>query len=181
MGGPRFHVLHNGRVTAGFTISAVGPPRWSCRTQNYRMLGIETTIRGLGGIATMGELLRAGHEAELVHLFAEYGRIIRVRKGWYAAADIDAAVIAACRVGGRLACVSALAFHGLGTPGPARLHVSVPRTASRLRSAGNHRERLAESPHAAIVVHWTRSQPTGDRLAVSVPEALAQAQTCRRR
>ncbi len=145
------------------------------------MTAIEKTIHRLGGIATTAELLRAGHEGALIRLFAEYGRIMRVRKGWYADPSVDDAVLAACRVGGRLACLSALAFHGLGTPGPTRLHVSVPRSASRLRSSGNHRERLAERHDAAIVVHWSRSDPTGDRLTVSLSEAMAQAQACYRR
>jgi hypothetical protein len=78
------------------------------------MLAIEAAIRALGGIATLRELVDRGHEARMVWLFADYGRrIVRVRKGVYATPDLPEAVLRACKVGGRLDCVSALEFHGV--------------------------------------------------------------------
>ncbi len=129
----------------------------------------------------MGELVRKGYPADHVRLLAEYGRILRVRRGWYACNDVDPLAIRACRVGGRLACVSALAFHGLCPAEAGRLHVGVPRTASRLRDALTYKEKSAGETEIAVILHWSRREPTGDRLAVSVSEALAQAHACHRR
>ncbi|HEY8914434.1 hypothetical protein [Lacisediminihabitans sp.] len=142
------------------------------------MRRVQTIIRELGGIARLSELGSHGYSPEIIGLLVDYGRIIRVRKGWYANTDSDDALIRAWRVGGRLACVSALAHHGLGEPDPLALHVSVPRTASRLRTAHNHRERLAEHPDPAIIVHWTRRPVPGDRSAVDVEFAREQAAGC---
>lgn len=143
------------------------------------MRRVHSIIRELGGgIARLSELCSRGLSPELIWLLVGYGRIIRVRKGWYANKDSDDALIRAWRVGGRLACVSALAYHGLGEPDPLALHVSVPGTASRLRTAHNHRERLAEHPDPAIIVHWTRRPVPGDRSAVSAEFALEQAERC---
>jgi hypothetical protein len=62
-----------------------------------------------------------------------------------------------------------------------RLHVGVPRTASRLRGALTYKEKSARETEIAVILHWSRREPTGDRLAVSVSEALAQAHACHRR
>ncbi|TXN31526.1 type IV toxin-antitoxin system AbiEi family antitoxin domain-containing protein [Lacisediminihabitans profunda] len=138
-----------------------------------------TIIRELGGIARLSELASHGYSPEIIGMLVDYGRIIRVRKGWYAITDTDDALLRAWRVGGRLACVSALAHHGLGEPDPLALHVSVSRTASRLRTAHDYRERLAEHPDPAIIVHWTRRPVLGDRRAVDAEFAREQAALCR--
>ncbi|WP_394770083.1 type IV toxin-antitoxin system AbiEi family antitoxin domain-containing protein [Lacisediminihabitans sp.] len=143
------------------------------------MQRVLTVIHELGGIARLSELGSHGYSPELIGMLVDYGRIIRVRKGWYATTDTDDALIRAWRVGGRLACVSALAHHGFGEPDQLALHVSVPRTASRLRTAHDYRQRLAEHPDAAIVVHWTRRPVPGDRRAVDAEFAREQAAVCR--
>ncbi len=133
----------------------------------------EERIRELGGIATTGELVALGYHPQHLRVLAEFGRIVRIRKGWYANNDVAETVIQARRVGGILACMSALAHHGWCEPEPNLLHVSVPRSASRLRSptrAGSTR----------VVIHWSRRGPTGDRQAVSLGEAIAQAHSCTR-
>ncbi len=94
----------------------------------------EQRIRELGGIATTGELIALGYYPQHLLVLAAFGRIVRIRKGWYASTDVDEAVIQARRVGGVLACMSALAHHGWCEPEPSVLHVRVPRSASRLRS-----------------------------------------------
>jgi hypothetical protein len=150
---------------------------------------LETVIRSHGGIARMSELIQAGYPPDFVLLSAQHHHIIRVRKGWYANTDVDPAAIRAWRVGGPLACVSALEYHGLGQIDPAHLHVHVSATASRLRTAADHRKRLAEHPDEKIVIHWSNEPPTGDgksdgkvnRIAVSLDQAFAQARACRPR
>lgn len=145
------------------------------------MTKIERDIRILGGIAAMGELLRLGNDARQVMLFAEYGLIRRIRKGWYATLDVGDDVVRAHRVGGRLACFSALAHYGYfgsGESPPGSLHVAVPRSSSRLRSADLPGRRLDESANVGVVVHWNRTASTVDRQAVPLAEAIAQARTC---
>jgi hypothetical protein len=142
----------------------------------------------------MSELIQAGYPTDFVLLNAQHGKIIRVRKGWYANTDVDAAAIRAWRVGGPLACVSALEYHGLGPIDPAHLHVHINATASRLRTAADHRKRLAEHPDEAVVIHWASEREAdgggaggrvtaggGNRIAVSLDHAFAQARTCRPR
>jgi hypothetical protein len=44
-----------------------------------------------------------------------------------------------------------------------------------------YKEKSARETEIAVILHWSRREPTGDRLAVSVSEALAQAHACHRR
>ena len=142
------------------------------------MTPVERALERLGGIATTAELLHAGIPVDWIAMAWAYGRIVRIRKGWYARLDVPDAVIRAVRVGGRLACQSALDFHDGRSLDLGPLHVSVPRRASRLRTVFNARQRLAEYPDDDLRVHWTRSEPSGDRWAVSREEAQEQASRC---
>jgi len=144
------------------------------------LLRIERDLIALGGVASTAELLCRGHEPELIRIWARYGRIIRVRKGWYASRDESAEVIEALRIGGKLACVSAAIHHGLVPAGVETLHVSVDRHSSRLRTRESARLRLAQNPDSSTVIHWSRSALEGDRRAVSAHEALRQMRTCDR-
>jgi len=144
------------------------------------MLKLVSDIDRLGGIASKAELLRLGHSADTIRLFSEYGRHIRrIRKGWYCTPELEPQVFQAFRVGGRLACVSAAAFHGL-VPWPTsdEIHVAFTRQDSRLRTRTNPRARLSENPDPKLVLHWTRGRLTGSRKAVSAEEAVAQMCVC---
>jgi hypothetical protein len=116
----------------------------------------------------------------MIDLSLYYRKILRVRQGQYASVGTPPAVLRALRVGGRLACVSALAYYEQGggsESGPGAsdgakgdpLHVLVKHGASRL---GIH----AREP---VVVHWTRREVEGTRLIVSERVARAQAVGCR--
>jgi hypothetical protein len=136
------------------------------------------------GIATLQEFLTAGLDRELVRMAVDYGRIVRIRKGWYGVTDLTDDVVRAVRVGGRLGCVSALNFHGAIelAPGLAArtehtLHVSVHRGAVRLRHSDAGKLGVPVREDRGTQVHWTRSV-TGDRRAVSIEAALAQAARC---
>jgi len=142
------------------------------------MLLIQRDIQSLGGIASTAELLRRGHSAEMIWIWSRYGTIVRVRKGWYANADVSDDVLRAVRIGGRLACVSAAAHHGLIDPSFSSLHVSVGRHSSRLRTATDAKIQLAEHPDPSVVIHWTRLPLDGGRQAVSPEEALRQMRLC---
>jgi hypothetical protein len=139
----------------------------------FRMWKIERDILMLGGVARRSELLNRGHSRDVIDLLASYGtRIICVRKGWYATPDFSPEVTRAWHLGGRLACVSAAAHHGLALPDDGLLHISVPRNASRL---GKARPR--------VVRHWTdtrslENQPPIARRSVDIEEAIRQILVC---
>jgi ribokinase len=95
-----------------------------------------------------------------------YGVIRRIRRGWYASLDAPEIAVRARHAGGRLACVSALEYHGAGPPSDA-IHIDVPRSSQR--------PALTEG----VVVHWSRRTLAGDEVAVSVAEARLQAARCR--
>jgi hypothetical protein len=129
------------------------------------MTTIHDRIEMLGGVAAMRELVRFGHDREVILMAAEARRIIRVRQGWYAVPGNHWAVEAAWRAGGRLACVSALAYFGF-IEHPDELHIAVKGNADRRRDA------------TGAVTHWCRADPGGDRKAVSLGVAVRQASRC---
>ncbi len=140
------------------------------------MRHIIQAIDECGGFASRWQLRSWGVSSDAIDVAAWYGRgIIRVRKGWYARADEDEEVIRAWRVGGRLTCVSAIAFHE-GAPKPPVLHVEVPANSPRLRDPDKRRRPLG--PEAAVVVHWTRYPGPGNVRAVSVEHAELSASAC---
>jgi hypothetical protein len=122
----------------------------------------------LGGVVTTSELRQLGYDTEVIGRSLGYGTLVRVRRGWYALRGTPSEVLEAVRVGGRLACVSALVHYGLLPPEGGPLHVEVPSNASRLRL-----------PERDVVVHWVSRPGPGDRLAVSIATALGQASRCR--
>ena len=119
-----------------------------------------------GGLVRTCELIAIGENDELIRMARNYGVIVPVRHGWWALPDTPAIHLRAWRARGRLACVSALAYHGvvldLGDP----LHVEVP---AHGRGAQGR----------DLVVHWSASRANGDRRAVSVEVAARQASRCR--
>ncbi len=126
-------------------------------------------LQMLGGFATRNELLAMGCNEWLIDLSLYYGKIQRVRVGQYALLDTPAPIVRALAVGGRLACVSALAHFG-GRPVEDPLHILVPYGKSRLGSRGR----------GEVVVHWTRRALDGTRLVVSAEVAAQQARSCTR-
>lgn len=128
------------------------------------MTAVLKTLERLG-VVPLWELLDARYDRQYILMLAEYRRIERVRFGWYALHGNDPAVVAAWRVGGRLGCVSALAYYGLVRQ-PAELHVAVKGNASRLRKGDED------------VIHWSRLPAGDDRHVVSLATAVRQASRC---
>jgi predicted transcriptional regulator of viral defense system len=122
-----------------------------------------------GGVFYTDEAYGLGDTQTMLRWGVIRGSIIRARRGVYCDPALPAAARDALRIGGRLACVSALAHHGLATA-PAELHIVVPARASRLRRAGR-----------SAVIHWSRRELAGDRVAVSAEVAHRQAARCRAR
>ena len=134
------------------------------------------TIDNHQGLASRQELMVNGVNPGWIDVAAWYGwHVMRVRKGWYARPSEPREVLRAWRVGGRLTCVSAAAFHDGAAPGPV-LHIEVAKAAVRLRDPDDHRRRLGTD--AAVVIHWTRHPGPGDRRAVSHDHAQAVAALC---
>ncbi|HMH58079.1 MAG TPA: type IV toxin-antitoxin system AbiEi family antitoxin domain-containing protein, partial [Galbitalea sp.] len=140
---------------------------------------VEGEIRRLGGIASARELASAGFTPGILRSAVSSHLITRIRKGWYAEPSMDANVLRAWRVGGRLACVSAASHYGLWMPAEVEnLHVSVPVSASRLRVPTSHTLRLAQTPDSQTRIHWDGPSRYGDRVAVPVDVAVIQAFGC---
>ena len=121
-----------------------------------------------GGVFFTDEAYSRGDTQSMLFWSVAYGSILRPRRGVYCDPRLPAPAIRALRVGGRLACKSALAHYGLA-PAPGELHVVVNANASRLGDT------------EGVVVHWSRRELAGDRIAVSADEAYRQAARCRAR
>jgi len=133
-------------------------------------------IDRLGGVVSRRQLLAWGVDPGKIDVAVWYGwHLIRVRNGWYARPSENREVLRAWRVGGRLTCSSALAFHDGADPGPV-LHVEVPGWATQLRDPDDHRRRL--TPEAPVVIHWARHPGPGGARAVSAEHAERVAAAC---
>ena len=126
---------------------------------------IERIVRDMG-IASTAEILARGYETDMIRWVVIYGKIRRIRHGWYAAPGLPADCLRAWRAGGRLACISAAAHYGLWPERPAAVHVRVAANASRVQRASD------------VVLHWSRRPVTGTRLAVSIDEVLLAVRRC---
>lgn len=147
----------------------------------------ERLINAHGGIVSARELRQAGIAEEHIRILRDYGSLRRIRKGWYCSPALGAVHVLAWRIGGPLACVSALVHHGLLTASEvahaSELHVGRASNSSRRLSAIGVRAAADElrvpELGRAPVLHWsTRDFRSGSRLAVSVETALEQARHC---
>ena len=94
------------------------------------------------GLVRTRELVGVGIDEEWIRIARNYGKLIHVRQGWWALPGTPEMLLRAWRAGGRLACVSALAFHGVSLELGDHLHIEVSaaskgalRQASRCREA----------------------------------------------
>lgn len=115
---------------------------------------------------TRGDLLAAGARPREITAAVRSGALVRARENVYLPAETDPACIAACRVGGRLTCVSELARWGVFVLDTSTLHVEVPHTSSRLRPVGRE-----------VHVHWSRRRLDG-WANVDLLDALVDAVRC---
>lgn len=118
------------------------------------------------GLVRTRELVGVGVDEEWIRIARNYGKLIHVRQGWWALPGTPEMLLRAWRAGGRLACVSALAFHGVSLELGDHLHIEVSAASKGALRSG-------------VCVHWSSSQSNGDRRAVSVEVALRQASRCR--
>jgi len=150
------------------------------------MLRIVRVIERLGGIATRRQLLAAGFVGRELTASVRGGVITRVRQGYYAASSTPHSSLVAVRIGGAVGCLTAARSYGFWDGMDARVHVSVPHLASRLRTrqgrigfSGTHEADVFPDP---VVLHWTaEARPAvggPDTWRVSPVEALRQVMHC---
>jgi hypothetical protein len=142
------------------------------RNVNEKDGWVRPALRAHGGIAATWQLRLLGVSEVDLDVEVMHGQVIRVRKGWWALASTASDIVDARRMGGRVACVSALALTGPAER-PALLHIELDRHDSGRRA---ERDRT--------IVHWSRhagttGDPDGDANVVSAERALAQARRCR--
>ncbi|WP_203137657.1 hypothetical protein [Microbacterium sp. JZ31] len=130
---------------------------------------------------TYPELRTRGYTRQDIARALDAGYLSRARRNVYLWREATPEEQHAARVGGRLDCVSALKALGVFVLDREedQLHLQVPPTASRLRSATDRRTRLtAARDGVRIRTHWRRSATDASRLHVTVIEALAQSLRC---
>lgn len=132
----------------------------------------------MGGVAHRTDILERGVTAHELGRARHSGELLRVRRAWYAVPGAPSAIVRAVRVGGALTGPSAAHHRGLWTVDDGRLHVSVARNASRLRSDRTRFLDLSSDAESTVCVHWRKS-PGADRRIVSTPvEIFLHALEC---
>jgi len=128
----------------------------------------ETELAARGGIVRVRDLHAIGLRDQDIRIAVGYGSLRRIRNGWYALPGADERLVDAVRLGGRLACVSAIALHD-GTSAPRTVHIEVPSnvpTPAAARAAGAR-------------LHWARRPSPGTVALVDRDAAAIQAAACR--
>jgi very-short-patch-repair endonuclease len=118
-----------------------------------------TLVRSSGGVLPLTDLAQSGSVRPAVDADLAAGRLMRVRRGWYATPDAPADVVRAARVGGALTAASAARMHQLWLLDDPLLHVRVPATAARLRSPSDASAALNREVHG-VCVHYRTVEPT---------------------
>ena len=131
----------------------------------------------LGGTARTRELLQFGHTRYGLALAVRDGHIVRVRQGHYSVARQDETGLAAYRIGGHLAGLSALRAHGVWLPhGVHPLEIAVLPHSRALRMPEDARRRLRPG---LVQVHWDaarieRSAPFAEPVADALLRAASR-------
>lgn len=152
--------LHNPATRAPSPADPNHLPHARRDREGDRMPDLRAILTRLDGIATAAELADRGLPGSSLRAAAG-STITRIRAGVYALPDCDPEVLAAARIGGRLAGAAAARHHGIWAPPARRLVVEVP--------PGRHVEQSVD----ARVLRPRRHH--GRRYGVApLPEALRQ-------
>jgi hypothetical protein len=131
-------------------------------------------------VASRAELMAIGATPRMLTSAVKHGYLVRARRDHYVLPRADDHLVRAVRVGGRLACDTALRSYGIFGFDHERTHVVVSPDASRLRSAHSRRVPLREDDRDRLEVHWSPlirpDEATAGR--VGVVDALAQVVRC---
>lgn len=131
-------------------------------------------------IARRHELIAAGSSGRALSAAVRGGYLIRVMRDHYALPGTHPRVLEAVRVGGRLACISALEQGGVFVFDARRPHIHLPHNASRLRSVRSPRVAMTSFNRDGAVLHWAplADGADGTEFAVGVLDALIQSVRC---
>lgn len=105
-------------------------------------------------VATRRQLLARGYTPRSLASSVHAGRLIRIRRGYYALPDVDDATQQAVRVGGVLTCVSAARRFGMWVASDSCTHIYLRHEASRMRAPHDRFARLTEENRRDCVLHW---------------------------
>jgi very-short-patch-repair endonuclease len=119
----------------------------------------------MADVISSRRLREAGLSTHAIARRVRDGSLIRLRRGMYARPGVADEVADAVRVGGKLTCVSALAFHGVWTMPHPDLHVLV--------SSG-----VAVAPRVGHRLHWTHARLDLEHAVDSPTHAVAVAVEC---
>ncbi len=105
---------------------------------------------------------------------------MRVRRDHYALPGTADHAVRAIRIGGRLACTSALYLAGVFELDHSFPHVHMPPRSARLRSPGNRRVPLNQMNRDGAELHWwpLLDSADGSEFAVGLRDAAAQVVRC---
>ncbi|WP_306232576.1 DUF559 domain-containing protein [Agrococcus beijingensis] len=123
------------------------------------------------------ELRAQGNARAAIEEGLRLGLLVRARRDVYAWLPAPDPLVAALRIGGRLACASAAEALGLWVPRDRRLHVHVWDGSTRLRDPKDRRRRLEQRD--GVVLHWEDLDPhDGSRCTTSVGSAIRCIAEC---
>ena len=128
------------------------------------------------------ELLVAyGATGRLLTSAVREGLLVRARRDHYLLPDESSSLVDAVRIGGRLACVSALADAGIFVEQASVTHVHLDDTMSRLRSPRSRFLPFTERTGGGAELHWRPLQRPDDATiwSVGIEDALAQSLRCK--
>ena len=108
------------------------------------------------GVAKMRDFLAAGLTNRQVAALAAKQVLERPRNAWYVDPALQWQAKLAVRVGGILACASAVASYGVATPPTSgrRLHVVVPLNSARIRHNRDKRHYVVPGEDVEVELHW---------------------------
>lgn len=137
------------------------------------------TSTGLN-VMSKWELLSCGATERGLTSAVRFGHLVRLRRDRYCLPSLDAFSQRAIRVGGRLACVSALATYGVFAFDLHLTHIHLKNNAARLRSPRERCRPLDVGNRVETELHWSPliDSAAGDEVRVGILDALAQAVRC---
>ncbi|HAM25156.1 MAG TPA: hypothetical protein DCP11_00190 [Microbacteriaceae bacterium] len=144
-----------------------------------RLPPIDQLVRAAGGIAPRRQILDAGYSPNAIAWAAGHGRLVRVRRAWYALPDAEGDRVSAVMLGGRLGAFSAAASYGIWRGLDRDLHVSWKPHGNVAKPGRVHFDFPASRGlplGRSVRSHWRVDgfEPSSDAWRESVPQTLAQ-------
>lgn len=128
----------------------------------------------------LSALIDAGVTGKQAAALTGRGVLDRPRNGWYVDPALPWEAKHAVRVGGVLACLSAVDSFGLPVPegSSRRIHVLVPSNSARRRHHRSKRLYVVPGQDREVELHWSNDPGTRCGWRVTVVEALLQLADC---